>query len=140
MDAVDCKGSVVTVDAIGAQKEIVEKIRDKQADYVIALKANQGGLYEQVADFMEKQCAQLPVHKSINKDHGRGEERRVYIAQNIALVDEAEQWRDLHSLAMIERIRHKAKGTSRQVQYYISSLEPEVLQFCRTVDLLSSKI
>ena len=123
LNAVDCQDSVITVDAIGAQKEIVKKIRDKQADYVIALKANQGGLYEQVADFMDKQHSQLPVYERLDKDHGRGEERRVYLAQDIALVDEAEQWQDLRSLAMVERIRHTSKGVSRQVQYYISSLE-----------------
>lgn len=133
LDAVDCQGSVVTIDAIGAQKAIVEKIRDKQADYVIALKANQGGLYEQVADFMEKQHTQLPVYKSINKDHARGEERKVYVAQNLALVDEAEQWKDLRSLAMVERIRHTNKGIKRQVQYYISSLEPTAEQMAHYV-------
>ena len=105
LDAVECQGSVVTIDAIGAQTTIVEKIRSKQADYVIALKENQGGLYEQVADFMEKQQDQLPVHKSIDKGHGRGEERNVYVSSNIALVDEAEQWMDLCSLAMAAAAR-----------------------------------
>ena len=133
LDAVDCQGSVITIDAIGAQHTIVEKIRDRQANYVIALKANQGALYEQVADFMEKQHQQLSVYKSINKEHGRGEERRVYVAQNIALVDEAEQWKDLRSLAMVERIRHTDKGVKRQVQYYISSLETTAEQMAHYV-------
>jgi len=133
LDTVDCQGSVVTIDAIGAQKVIVEKIRSKQADYVIALKANQGGLYEQVADFMEKRQAQLPVHRSIDKGHGRGEERNVYVSSNIALVDEAEQWKDLCSLAMVERVRHTNKGIKRQVQYYISSLEPTAEQMAHYV-------
>jgi predicted transposase YbfD/YdcC len=133
LDAVDCQGSVVTIDAIGAQKAIVEKIRSKEADYVIALKANQGGLYEQVADFMEKQQRDLPVHKSIDKGHGRGEERNVYVAQDITLVDEAEQWKDLRSLAMVERVRHTKKGIQRKVQYYISSLEPTAEQMAHYV-------
>lgn len=122
LDTVDCQGSVVTIDAIGAQKVIVEKIREKQADYVIALKANQGGLYEQVADFMEKNIEQLPVHQTIDKGHGRGEQRKVYVAHSIQLVDEAEDWTDLRSIAMIERIRYTNEGIAkRQVQYYISS-------------------
>lgn len=133
LDAVDCRGSVVTIDAIGAQKVIVEKIRDKQADYVIALKANQGGFFEQVAAFMEKQHTQLPVYESINKDHARGEQRKVYVAQNITLVDEAEQWKDLDSLAMVERIRHTDQGIKRQVQYYISSLTPTAEQMAHYI-------
>ena len=133
LDAVDCQGSVVTIDAIGAQTTIVEKIRSQQADYVIALKENQGGLYEQVADFMEKQQGQLPVHQSIDKGHGRGEERNVYVSSNIALVDEAEQWKDLCSLAMVERIRHTEKGVTSKVQYYISSLEPTAEQMAHYV-------
>lgn len=116
LDAIDCQGSVVTIDAIGAQKAVVEKIRDKQADYLIALKANQGVLYEQVADFMEKQRSQLPVYEAINKDHGRGEEGYVYVTSNIALVDQTEQWRDLRTLVAVERIRHTNKGVKRQVR------------------------
>ncbi len=133
LDAVDCQDSVITIDAIGTQTAIVEKIREKQADYVIALKENQGGLYEQVSDFMEKQQGQLLVHKSLDKAHGRGEERNVYVTSNIALVDEAEQWKDLRSLAMVERIRHTKKGITRKVQYYISSLEPTAEQIAHYV-------
>lgn len=133
LDTIDCQGSVVTIDAIGVQKAIVEKIRDKQADYVIALKANQGGLYEQVANFIAKQQGQLLVHRSINKDHHRGEERNVYVANNIALVDEAEQWKDLQSLAMVERIRYTTQGIKRHVQYYISSLHPTAEQMAQYV-------
>jgi len=122
LDAVDCQGSVVTIDAIGAQKAIVEKIIQKQADYVIALKANQGVLYEQAVDFMEKNLAHLPFFESLDKDHGRGEQRRVYVADNIALVDEAESWMNLHSLVMVERVRYTDRGMKRQLQYYMSSL------------------
>lgn len=134
LDTVDCQGSVVSIDAIGAQKVIVDKIREKQADYVIALKANQGGLYEQVVDFMEKNMGQLPIDQSIDKGHGRGEERKVYVAHNIQLVDEAEYWTDLRSLVMVERIRYTVKGVSKQLQYYISSLEigaEQIAQYVR---------
>lgn len=123
LDMVDCQDSVITIDAIAAQKDIVEKIVGKKADYVIALKANQGTLYEQVKDFMEKNHAVLPIYETLDKDHGRGEQRRLYVAHNIALVDEAQCWKKLRSLVMVERIRHTEKGTKQQVQYYISSLQ-----------------
>ena len=83
LEAIDCQGSIVSIDAIGCQQEIVEKIRDKQAHYVIALKANQGSLYEQVVDFMQKNKPALAYHQQLDKAHGRAEERRLYIAQAI---------------------------------------------------------
>ena len=82
---------------------------------------------------MEKQAGPLTVYQAIDKDHGRGEERNVYLTSNIALIDEAEQWKDLHSVAMVKRIRHTAKGNNRQVQYYISSLEPNAEQMAHYV-------
>lgn len=82
---------------------------------------------------MEKQAGPLTVYQAIDKDHGRGEERNVYLTSNRALIDEAEQWKDLHSVAMVKRIRHTAKGNNRQVQYYISSLEPTAEQMAHFV-------
>ncbi|MBX2841003.1 MAG: ISAs1 family transposase, partial [Flammeovirgaceae bacterium] len=66
LDQVDCQGSIITIDAIGRQKGIVEKIIAKQVDYLIALKANQKGLYEEVVDFMEKWLTTLPSDESID--------------------------------------------------------------------------
>lgn len=123
LDTVDCRGSVVSIDAMGCQKDIAGKIVDQQADYVIALKTNQGSLYEQVADFLQKRKEALPVFHSLDKGHGRGEQRRVYLAQDIALVDEAANWPSLHSLLLVERERITAQGkVQSQQQYYISSL------------------
>lgn len=133
LDAVDCQGSVVTIDAIGAQKAIVEKIVEKQADYVIALKANQGALYEQAVDFMGKHLAQLSCFESLDKDHGRGEQRKVYVANNIALVDEAETWKNLRSLVIVERKRYTEKGVKKQLQYYMSSLTTNPEQMAQYV-------
>ncbi len=95
LDLVDCTGSVISIDAIACQKAIVEKIREKQADYVIALKTNQGVLYQQVTDFMEKRKQLLPGYTWLDKGHNRGEERKMYVATQIALVDQASQWQDL---------------------------------------------
>jgi len=123
LDQVDCQGSIVSIDAIGCQKAIAAKIRDKQADYLIALKANQGALYEQVRDLMEARKDGLPRCHTLDKGHGRGEERQVYVAQDIRWIDEAENWPGLKSLVMVERERHLPTGkVQKQVQYYISSL------------------
>ncbi|QHT67070.1 ISAs1 family transposase [Rhodocytophaga rosea] len=122
LDTLDCKGSIITIDAIACQQAIVEKIRDKQAHYVIALKANQGVLYEQVAHFMQINKSALAFNQQLDKAHGRGEERRVYIAQCIDLVEEKEKWQDLHTLVMVERKRIIAGKKQEQTLFYISSL------------------
>jgi len=122
LEMVDCGGSVITIDAIGCQKAIVEEIREQEADYVIALKANQGALYEQVVDFIDKRKAQLPVYTSLEKGHNRGEERKLYLATAIDLVDEAQQWKDLNGLLLVERKRVIGDKVQTCSQYYISSL------------------
>lgn len=123
LDLVDCQNSVISIDAIGCQQKIVAKIVDKQADYVIALKANQGTLYEQVADFMQKRKETLPIFESWDKGHGRGEVRRVYLATDIGLVEQGDYWPGLRSLLLVERERITAQGkVQRQQQYYLSSL------------------
>lgn len=122
LEMVDCRGSVITIDAIGCQKAIVEELREQEADYVIALKANQGALYEQVVDFMTKSKAQLPVYSSLEKGHNRGEERKLYLATAIDLVDEAQHWKELNSLLLVERKRVIGDKVQTSSQYYISSL------------------
>jgi len=95
---------------------------------VIALKANQGTLYEQSKDYMEKNHSILPVYETLDNDHNRGEQRRVYVADNIELVNEAQYWNTLRSVVMVERIRHTDKGTNRQVPFYSSSLQTSAEQ------------
>ena len=122
LDMIDCQGSIITIDAIGCQQEIVAKIRDRKAHYVLALKANQGGLYEQVADFMLRNKPSLAFHQHLDKAHGRAEERKVYMAQAIDLVEEREKWLDLNTLVMVERKRILAGKEQTQTMFYISSL------------------
>lgn len=122
LELVECEGSVVSIDAIGCQKAILETIRGKKADYVIALKANQGTLYEQVADFISKRKTQLPCYTCLDKAHNRGEERSLYLATAIDLVDEAQEWKDVNSLLLVERKRVIGDTIETSRQYYISSL------------------
>lgn len=123
LDTIDCAGSVISIDAIGCQQEIVSSIRSKGADYVICLKKNQKALYEQAHDFMQKNSANLPTETFLDKDHGRGEIRRVYVADKIALIDQRDKWRDLNSIIMIERTRITGGETQTSTSLYISSLQ-----------------
>lgn len=77
LELVEFPGATITIDAIGCQAAIAEKIVDRGADYIIGLKKNQGELYEQVSEWLLKQKPALPFHQEWDRDHGRGESRRV---------------------------------------------------------------
>jgi predicted transposase YbfD/YdcC len=125
LDQLDCEGSIITIDAMGCQKAIVEKIVEKKADYVIALKENQGELFQQVKDYLKKNKPHLPCCQQLNKDHNRGEKRVVYVAKKGHYVDAADAWKNLNSFVLVEstRIVNNKETTCQRI--YISSLTDE---------------
>lgn len=128
LDMIDCENSVITIDAIGCQKEIVKKIRDKKADYLIALKANQKNLYTAVQKQMLAEREQLLSYTTINKEHGRGEKRAIYVASISSIPVDVSEWIDLKTVVMIERTRIIKEKTTICQTFYLSNLEttPEV--------------
>lgn len=118
----DIKGALVSIDAIGCQKHIAELIVDKEADYLISLKENQDGLYEQVADWFERVGASQPAAVSRELDHGRAEKRAVYVCQQLGLLDVVEDWAGLSSIVCVESCRWLNDREQRTKRYYISSL------------------
>jgi predicted transposase YbfD/YdcC len=123
LSCIDCKGSIVTIDAIGCQKAITLKIIEKEADYVIALKGNQEGLLSTVQDYIQKQKPVLASVKSHDKAHGRGEIRQVYVTNCPTHIIEAEAFGKLKTLIMTERTRIVQGQTTLESQYYISSID-----------------
>lgn len=123
LETIDCFGSIITIDAMGCQKAITLKITEKGADYVIALKGNQGTLLSAVQDYMQKQKPVLSSAKSHDKAHGRGEIRKVYTIKCPDHMIEAEAFGSLKTLIMVERTRIINGKATLEVQYYISSIE-----------------
>lgn len=118
----DITGSVVTIDAIGCQKAITELIIGKKADYVIGLKANQDGLYEQVADWFERVKPTLQADVSRDLGHGRAEKRMVWLSENLTLIDAATPWMGLRSVVCVESSRWVNEQEEQSKRFYISSL------------------
>lgn len=117
------KGCIVTIDAMGCQKDIASKIIEKEADYLLALKGNQGNLLEQVEDSFRF----LPVRDSneeLDSGHGRVETRRCLVIDDLSLIEAREEWKGLKTLVKIESERYiKSSGkTEKEVRLYISSL------------------
>ena len=123
-------GCIVTIDAMGTQKKIAQQIRQQEADYVLALKDNQGRLYQMARDVFaygdQIGFARLDMqsHQTVNKAHGRIEIRRCQALHDETLLASfrAEGWTDLSSLVRLQRERRFADHVETETVYYISSL------------------
>lgn len=128
LDLLALTGCTVTLDAMSCQKKIVEKIRAKKADYVIALKGNQGNLEKEVKAWvhkLEREGFKGVAHQQfeqIEKGHGRIEERYYRQIKINDWLTEAENWKDLTTIIEVRRVRHCNNKKSEETQYYISSL------------------
>ena len=134
------EGCIVTIDAIGAQKEVVKAIVDKGAHYVISLKKNQPKLHELVADFFTEARAErfetVPhAHtQTLEKEHGRLETREYWVTSRLDWFRERGEWAGLTSVGMVEATREVDGKTSREVRYFISSLAADdAKKFARAV-------
>jgi predicted transposase YbfD/YdcC len=125
------EGCIVTIDAMGTQASIAQAIRDRGADYVLAVKDNQPTLAESVCSFFNRfkasPAAGTPhgVAETVEKDHGRLETRRCYVFDQLSCLAKPEQWPDMKCFAVIESERTIRGKTTREQRYYISSLAPD---------------
>jgi predicted transposase YbfD/YdcC len=121
-------GAIVTIDAMGCQKEIARTIRGQEADYVLALKANHGGLYQQVVAFWAGMSPrllrgpQVGYHRQWSEGHGRGEFRRCWATSDLSWLEGRGEWEGLRSVVMIEAERFVGDELSVETRYYLSSL------------------
>lgn len=115
LDMLNLKGAIVTIDAMGTQKEIAQRIVDKGADYVLALKGNQPSLHEDAALFFADPACAAACARSAETDagHGRIEERSCSAADASWLAKRHPGWKGLRSLAAVtaRRIRPAAKAS-----------------------------
>jgi predicted transposase YbfD/YdcC len=137
LDLLDWEGAIVTLDALGCQKDIVAKIVDKGGDYVISVKGNQEKLQAAVHSAldaaMESESAMPSILRREQK-HGRKECRLYTVLKVPDEFAELEQWRGLKSLVMATREYTDAKGEMRTGhRYYISSLPAEVKCIARAI-------
>jgi predicted transposase YbfD/YdcC len=121
-------GAIVTIDAMGCQKEIARTIRGREADSILALKANHERLFEQVVAFWDRACARLMKGPDIGYDrewsegHGRTEARRCWATSDLDWLEGREEWKDLKSVVFIESERFIGESLSVETRYYLSSL------------------
>ena len=124
------EGAVITIDAMGCQKDIAKKIIAKKADYILALKANQKNLQDEVIDLFEKIDTPEFEHYTyqkdtqIEKDHGRIEKRECITINNLSWLFEIHKWKGVQSIAkIIATVHHQATGKETiEERYYITSM------------------
>ena len=138
----ELKDCIVTIDAIGCQTGIVAAIADKQGDYLLAVKPNQGQLYQDLKDLFagcqEVKYRQVPhgYARTVNKGHGRIEIRQCWTLSAPEFLDYLHRrasWQNLRTVVMVQAERQVNGKRSRQVRYYISSLENNPPLILRTV-------
>jgi predicted transposase YbfD/YdcC len=136
------KGCIVTIDAMGCQTEIAKLIIEGEADYVLALKGNQGTLHNDVqslfayAQQINFQDVTYDFTQTLDKNHGRLEIRRHWTISDpefIGFLDPNEKWTDLRSIGMVQAQRLIGDKTTYHTRFYISSLEGDATQFGRAV-------
>lgn len=124
----ELQGCIVTIDAMGCQKDIARQITTQEADYVLALKGNHPTAYEEVSTFLDTAVVEgfgrypYDYHETIDGDHGRIEVRRVWSTSAIDWFADREQWPGLRSFGRVEAQRTVGEHTSVERRYYLSSL------------------
>jgi len=119
------KGHIITIDAMGCQTDIAALIRKKRADYVLALKGNQGTLHEDVRLYFEdpELLAGCAYSKTLEKARSSMERREYWQTDDISWLSQKKDWAGIKSIAMTRNTITKSDGTTTaQVRYFISSL------------------
>jgi predicted transposase YbfD/YdcC len=128
LEILEIEGCIITMDALGTQKKLAETIVKQEADYIMAVKENQGYLKESVAGVFLNQKPDS-VDTAIEKGHGRLETRTCEMINALDFLDVKEQWTGLKSLARITAQREIRNNITTEVRLYISSVVADAKEF-----------
>jgi len=138
LSALSLEGAVVTVDAIGCQKEVARATRAAKAHYLLSLKDNQPVMHAEVLAFMEDLVAsgakELTFSRHVDKGHGRVEVRRVWHSSDVSWFEDRAEWRDLAGFVMVESVRTEngVEGEPER-RCFITSLAADAKAFRKLV-------
>ena len=138
LEMLDVAGCIITADAMSCQKEIVEKITEKEADYVLGLKDNQPIFRREVQDYFDaalREPQHYPQIKSVTTTdfgHGRIETRTYYLTTDVEWFEGRADWSNLRSFGMVHSKVEQQEKTTEDVRYFISSLD-EISSFAEAV-------
>jgi predicted transposase YbfD/YdcC len=134
---VDIKGAIITIDAMGTQKAIAAQIINGEADFVLALKGNQGTLHQAIIEHIDEQLdgelAGAREHVTTEKGHGREETRTYLQLPAPKSLPGFAQWKGLKSIGVVTSCCLRDGKETIEVRYYISSLAVSVKKFAHAV-------
>lgn len=137
LELLDISNCIVTIDAMGCQTEIADQIVEQGGDYLLAVKANQGKLYEDIVLFFDlaqqNEFAKVDhtYRQTVNGGHGRIEKRRCWCIsgeESLSFLRTHGDWAQLQTIVMIESERQLNGNVSRETRYFISSLANDARQ------------
>jgi predicted transposase YbfD/YdcC len=136
--ALELAGCIVTLDAMGCQKNIAQEIKEADAEYVLALKGNHALVHEEVQSYLDDAIArgakELVRHQTVEKDHGRLETRTYWQSGALDWFADRVQWEGLQSVGVVEARRQVGDGPATvERRYYLSSLGLDAARFARAV-------
>jgi predicted transposase YbfD/YdcC len=136
--ALELAGCIVTLDAMGCQKNIAKEIKEADAEYVLALKGNHETVHEEVKSYLDdaipRGAKELVRHETVEKDHGRLETRTYYQSAALDWFEDRAQWEGLQSVGVVEARRQVGEGPGTvERRYYLSSLGLDAARFARAV-------
>ena len=125
LDAIDISGSLVSIDAMGCQESIVDKIVSKKGDYLIAVKGNQKALLRDVEasfdHFQEQFDLQIDTYQTKERSHGRHEIRDYAMISDVAWIPEGDRWTGIKSIIKADSETVRKETTSKCTRYFICS-------------------
>lgn len=142
LELLSIEGSIVSIDAMGTQKKIAKKIRQKKADYVLSLKRNQSLLYKDIKLFMSKEIEKLEEGKAhgvidsyeeYDKGHGRIERRICHVSNRLDWLEQGKEWCDLKTVARVESEVIIGDRITREHRYFISSLPADARELSEAI-------
>ena len=140
LKVLELKGCIVTLDAMGTQTAIAAQIIEKEADYILSLKGNQGNLHQDVTQLFDwgikTNFEDIPheFYQTISGDHGRIDIRRHWLLDKVEHLIDAERWIGLKRVGMVESERRiPGQTTVLERRYYLLSLDGDVERFAHAV-------
>jgi predicted transposase YbfD/YdcC len=146
----ELSGCIVTLDAMGCQKNIAKEIKEADAEYVLSLKGNQDTIHREVKEFLDDAVAEsktwrptgaqpeveaplLATKKVVEKDHGRLETREYFQSAELDWLVDRSKWEGLQTVGMVQATREINGKISTERRYYLSSLPLDIDRFARAV-------
>lgn len=139
LDLINIENCIITIDAIGCQKNIARKIVEKGGHYCLAVKENKKNFYLDIKDYFDYilndnlEREKVITYTTTNKDHGRIERREHYLIYDIDWLYGKENWQNISMIGMTRNYREINDEVSVQEKYYISDLKVTGEEFARAV-------